>query len=68
MLLDKALGITPEDHGAISYGSGDDWGWKFFPERERERESVCVCVCVCVCAHAHVRTIEHIFFKLISHH
>ena len=66
MLLDKALGITPEDHGAISYGSGDDWGWKFFPERERERK--CVCVCVCVCAHAHVRTIEHIFFKLISHH
>ena len=39
-----------------------------FSPRERERESVCVCVCVCVCAHAHVRTIEHIFFKLISHH
>ena len=39
-----------------------------FSPREREREKVCVCVCVCVCAHAHVRTIEHIFFKLISHH
>ena len=51
MLLDKALGITPEDHGAISYGSGDDWGWKFFPERERERESVCVCVCARTRAH-----------------
>ena len=62
MLLDKALGITPEDHGAISYGSGDDWGWKFFPEREREKERERVCV------HAHVRTIKHIFFKLISHH
>ena len=35
-----------------------------FSPRERERESVCVCVCV----HAHVHTIEHIFFKLISHH
>jgi len=29
-----------------------------FSERERERE----------CAHARMRTIEHIFFKLISHH